>query len=403
MRLFIFVFITITYSFSYAQSLKYKADIEPVLKADYDMSSLSVLELYYTQNLDKNNQPTAQALQYLKERMEKVLLHIGHTYEKFAVENKNYPTTDTAIVNIKNAVVWYKKVLDDYGIKNDTLIKHITYLQTLPQTWTNDNKATVRTIQEYKETFKSNLLRIQVYDEAKAVELAEKYKNIVLVNEYKQAKLESGDVLSDIEREKEIEEKKKAEAAIRKAEIQENLAKENNRKAFLSIQKKCENENPCPNCPLEVAIKFRDAYYNGDITAMQQLVIDYYGDKKLFYEKDINLFDELSVELKNKYSHQFKAKTADYKKTDPVNVVYYTDNEEKDFFIDNNYKSFLLHATVFQAVNEWEKVDLVKYQGKWYVYRVGGAYGGRSGNTIANGKFHLDPRFLQKEIKKKKK
>lgn len=400
--LLVALFFLFTFQIS-SQTLKYKADIEPVLAKGYDINSVKILELYYSQNLGPDKKPTTQSIQYLKDKMSAVLLHIGHSYEKFAKENKDYPTTDSAINAINNAVLWYSKVFNDYGIKSDTLTKHINLLKTYPQLWTDQNKATVTKIKEYKETFATNLARIQVYDENKALNLADKHKNAVYLNEYKQACLESGDILSDIERDKLLEEKKKQEAEQKKAEMIANQQKESAQKKFLILQQKCANENVCPNCPVEVAKMFRESYYSGDIDLMKSLIIDYYGDQKLFYEKEINLFADLTEDQKAKYSLQFKTQTADYKKSDTLNVVYYTDNEKQDFYIDDNYKTTLLQATVFQVINDWDKVDLVKFQGKWYVYRVGGAYGGRSGNTICNGKFHVDSRFLQKEIKQKKK
>lgn len=402
-KLILLLVTSLFFNYSYSQKLKYKSDVEPLLKGSYSLHSVPKLQMYYMQNMNKEGKPTSEAMKYLRERLSKVCLHIGHSYEKYANANKNYPTTDTAVATLEYAIMWYTKIPQDLKVKSDTLQKHIAKLTANKTQWKNNQQSTIAEIKRLKESFKSTITQVQVLDNDKANELIEKHKNATLINEYKQADLDAKDLLSDLEREKRIREQQLQEAVQKKEFMEMQMKKSNAQKEFLKLQKTCEEENPCPNCPLEVAKQFREAYYSGNIDQMKSLIIDYYGDEKLFYEKDINIFKDLNPTEKSKLSSKFKAQTADYKKTEPANVVYYSDNEERDFYIDKYYKSKFLHATVFKTINDHDKVDLIKYKGKWKVYRVGGAYGGRSGNTIANGKFFFDERFLQKEIKTKKK
>jgi len=386
-----------------AQKLKYKSDVEPILKGPKGTENIETLELYFQQGLGANGKPTTQTINYLREKMQIVCLFAGEALEIEAKKQKDYPTTDTAIAILKNAVVWYKRIGDVFLIKSDSLTVHIAKLEQLETQWKTDEQGIVKKILSEKQTLNTNLQRLIVYDETKAVEFGKKYTNLIYLKDYKQANKELTTLLKNLEYQKNLEEQKQRAALERKEQLMEIHKNEQQQKAFLLLQEKCVAENPCPNCPLTIAIKFRDAYHDGDIFEMKKYIIDYYGDEKIFYGNNFNLFKEFSEDELQKNKLTLRAKTADYKKIDPENVVYYTDNEEKDFFIDKNYKSHFLHATVFKAINDYDKIDLIKYNGQWKVYRVGGAYGGRSGKTIINGRFFFDSKFLQKEVKRKTK
>lgn len=388
-------------TFCFAQKLKYKTDIDPILNGPKSIPAVATLETYYQQNLGPNGKPTSQTINYLRDKMTKVCLHSGRTFEAFAYENKDYPNTDTAIACLSIANKWYTRISEDFFIKSDTLVAHIAKLKQLQTQWKEKEQETVRLILAEKQTLNTNLERMAVYDMAKAQEYGSKYSSLVFLNEYKDANKDVKTVLKGMEYEKNLADQKKQVAIERMAALQEQMKHEKKQKDFLMYQDLCKKENPCPNCPLSIAKKFRDAYHAGDIMEMKKYIIDYYGDEKLFYNNDLNMFSEFSDEELSNLKLKFRAKTADFKIVDPVNVVYYTDNETKDFHIDKYYKSHFLHATVFKAINDYEKIDLIKYNGQWKVYRVGGAYGGRSGKTIINGRFFFDPKFLQKEVKRK--
>lgn len=388
---------------SNCQKVKYKTEVEPILKGAYSIYSVSKLEKFYKQTVPKNGKLTADALKLSGDKLTAVCYFLGHSYEENAIKNKEYPTTDSAIADLNSAIEWYKKLSTVLNVKNDTLANHITQLEAHKKQWLIDQEVVKGKIVELKESTKSYILQVETLNADKATALRTKLDKALFLNEFKEVNFESKETLSDLERELKIKEDDARAANERKQFLMQQMEKEKNQKEFLRLQEVCKSENTCPNCPIEVATKFRDAYYSGDIATIKDLIIDYYGDEKLFYEKDINIFKTLTEEETTALSLQFKAQTADFKKTNPDNVVYYSDNEEKDFFIDKNYKANFLHATVFKAVNDFDKVDLIKYQGKWKVYRVGGAYGGRTGATITSGKFFFDPKFLLKEVKMKKK
>jgi len=387
----------------FSQKLKYKSDIEPLLKAKPNSSQINNLQIYYEQGLDKDGNPTKETLNYQRDRMTIICYRLADIYKQYAYSNKDYPTTDTAIGAINTSIYWYKTTQDKLFNKSDTLPKHISNLEALKPIWKEEEQKTIAEIKALKNKFEADMTEIAKLDDAEFNRLNGKYSKLIYLNEYKKANKEVSASLSKLLNEKQALEDKMKAAQQRKVEMQAEMKKNEQQKEFLRLQNLCAEENPCPNCPLDVAKAFRDAYYAGNLAAMKSLIVDYYGDEKLFYNKDINLYQQLSDEDSKKYSLKFRALTQDFKKTDPENVVYYTDNEKKDFFIDKNYKSYFLHATVFSAINDYDKIDLIKYNGKWKVYRVGGAYGGRTGKTICNGSFFHDERFLQKEIKTKKK
>lgn len=388
---------------AHSQRLKYKSDIEPLLKVAPSADQIPNLQTYYEQGLGSDGNPTTETLNYQRERMTAICYRIAFIYKDFAFSNKDYPTTDTAIGALHKSVYWYTVTVDKLYNKDDTLSNHIAALNEMKVKWNVQKQETIRKIQQQKEVFTRNMNEINKLNEDKATELRKKYPSLNFLKEYEVANKEASEVLKQLQDEKRALEEKMKEAQQKKEEIKKQMESENKQKEFLRLQKLCEEENPCPACPLEVAKEFRDAYFAGDIAKMKTMIVDYYGDEKLFYNKEVNLYKELPPEEVKKYSLRFRGLTQDYKKTDPENVVYYTDNETKDFYIDKHYKSYYLHATVFSAINEYDKIDLIKYNGQWKVYRVGGAYGGRTGKTICNGSFFYDERFLQKEVKLKKK
>lgn len=388
------VCLSLIFSGLYAQKLKYQSDVEPLLKTANQMSSLPKLELYYSQNVGKNGKPTTESIN-LKPRIVPVILYVGRAYENFAVQHKEFPTTDTALATLAKAIVWYNKVATDWGVKNDTLSKHISKLEGLKPQWETANKQIVSHIQSLRESIKTNLEKIQLLDNPKSNQLFEKYKNVVLPNEYELADAECSAVLKDLEQKKQQKEQQIQEAVEKKNQQQAQREKENKQKEFLRLQAQCSQENVCPACPLEVAKKFRDAYFAGNVDELVSMVVDYYGDQKVFAGSAINLFAAMTDAEKQKMSLQFRAKTADFKRTQPENAVYWTDKPNEKFFIDKQYKSQYLMVTVFKAINDYDKIDLIKYNGQWKVFRVGGEYGGRSGKSIAAGKFFFDPRILQ--------
>lgn len=378
----------------FAQKLKYQSDIEPLLKTANVMASLPKLEMYYSQNVGKNGKPTTESIN-LKPKMTIVVLYIGRAYETYARQHKDYPTTDTAVACLSKAVVWYNKLLNDWSVKNDTLTKYVAKLDATKPQWLAASKDIVSQIQVLRESIKTNLEKIQLLDNPKSNQLFEKYKNVVLLHEYTAANDECAAVLHDLEQKKRQKDQQIQDAVEKKNQQQAQMEKENKQKEFLRLQAQCSQENACPACPLEVAKKFRDAYFSGNIDLMNSMIVDYYGDQKLFVGSPINMFVAMTDAEKQKISLQFRAKTADFKRTNPENAVYWTDKPNEKFYIDKQYKSQFLLVTVFKAINDYDKIDLVKYNGEWKVMRVGGEYGGRSGKSIAAGKFFYDPRILQ--------
>lgn len=330
----------------------------------------------------------------------------GSALESQAIILKEYPTTDSAVALLYAANGWYGRCINDYYVKNDTLKEHILKLENQLKAWKSEEQETIKLLLIEKNKLKTNLVILEQYDALKTKEFRSKFANIVYLNEYQKANKEvdnfSVTILKNIEYEKKMEEQRLQAAMEKKAYLITQKENERKQREFLQLQESCANENPCPNCPIDVALKFRDAYYAGDIAVMKSMIIDYYGDGNIFYNTNIDIFKGLSADEEKKLKLQIRAKTADYKITEPSGTVYYTNNEDKDFFIDKNYKSFYLHATVFQVINDFDKIDLIKYNGQWKIYRVGGAYSGRSGKTIITGRFFFDQAFLQKETKIKR-
>ncbi len=390
-----------------AQKLKYKADIEPIVTGPRSLSKLKVLETYYQQNLGPNKKPVPQTITALKDKMALVCMFAGTALESNASQLKEYPTTDSAVALLYSACGWYNRGLTDYYVKNDTLKAHIAKLELQIKEWKATEQATIKKLLAEKEKLAASLNILEGYNAPKTKEFRAKYAKIVYLNEYLQANKEVDDfsqtILKNLEYEKKIEEQKQQAAQEKKAFVMAQQENERKQHEFLMLQEACAKDNPCPNCPLDVALAFRTAYYAGDIATMKSMIVDYYGDGNIFYNTKLDIFKSLSPEEEKKLKLQIRAKTADYKITEPAGAVYYTNNEDKDFFIDKNYKSYRLHATVFQIINDFDKIDLIKYNGEWKVYRVGGAYSGRSGRTIISGRFFFDPTFLQKETKVKAK
>jgi hypothetical protein len=398
----------------YAQRLRYKTDIEPIIKTSHSVDNIGQLERYYRQYLGTTGKPDGQTIVALRESMAEVCLYAGRSLEREARKYKEYPTTDSAIALLENAKIWYSRIGDDYFVKSDTLEKHIAKVVQQQKNWKQAEADTRRSIETQKSKLEESLAKLAEYNKDIAQKLRAEHSNRLRLSEYQESnrivKAALDKAAADYETEQrklEYEQKMEAQklqaAQERRERLIEQQANERKQREFLLLQEQCMNENPCPNCPVEVAKIFRDAYHSGDINAMKSMVIDYYGDKKIFYYTDLDLFKNYTETELHKMRLQLRARTADYKVAEPAGVVFYTDNEEKDFFIDKNYKSELLHATVFKLINDHDKIDLVKYNGQWKVYRVGGAYGGRSGNTIINGRFFFDPVFLQKEIKERRK
>ncbi len=389
-----------------AQKLKYKSDIEPILLGSKSLDKVNILEKYYQQNLGPNKKPTPQTIQVLQTKMGDICMFAGSALESQAIILKEYPTTDSAVALLYAANGWYGRCINDYYVKNDTLKEHILKLENQLKAWKSEEQETIKLLLIEKNKLKTNLVILEQYDALKTKEFRSKFANIVYLNEYQKANKEvdnfSVTILKNIEYEKKMEEQRLQAAMEKKAYLITQKENERKQREFLQLQESCANENPCPNCPIDVALKFRDAYYAGDIAVMKSMIIDYYGDGNIFYNTNIDIFKGLSADEEKKLKLQIRAKTADYKITEPSGTVYYTNNEDKDFFIDKNYKSFYLHATVFQVINDFDKIDLIKYNGQWKIYRVGGAYSGRSGKTIITGRFFFDQAFLQKETKIKR-
>lgn len=388
-----------------AQKLKYKADIEPIVTGPSSLSKIKVLETYYQQNLGPNKKPVPQTITALKDKMAIVCMFAGTALEANAYQLKEYPTTDSAVALLYSACGWYNRSLSDYYIKNDTLKAHIAKLEQLLKDWKSAEQTTIKALLSEKEKLENSLNILEGYNAAKTKEFRTKFAKIVYLKEYQQANKEVDDfsqtILKNMEYEKKMEVQKQQAAQEKKAFMMAQQENERKQREFLMLQESCAKENPCPNCPLDVALAFRTAYYAGDIATMKSMIVDYYGDGNIFYNTKLDIFKNLTPDEEKKLKLQIRAKTADYKITEPAGTVYYTNNEDKDFFIDKNYKSYRLHATVFQIINDFDKIDLIKYNGEWKVYRVGGAYSGRSGRTIISGKFFFDPTFLQKETKVK--
>lgn len=390
-----------------AQRLKYKSDIEPILLKPKSLDKIRTLEMYYQQNLGPDKKPTAQAISTLKDRMGTVCMYAGTELEAEARKLKDYPTTDSAVALLYAANAWYSRSVNEYFVKNDTLKAHILKNEALLKTWKATEQQLIKAVLTEKNKLSENLDVLESYDPVKAKKFRETFKNHLYLNEYKEANKEIEEysrlLLKNLEVEKKMEEQRIQAALEKKSFLIAQQENERKQREFLNLQSNCAQENPCPACPLDIALKFREAYYAGDIDKMKSMIVDYYGDGIIFYDTKIDIFQNLNADDERKLKLQIRAKTADYKITEPAGTVYFTDNETKDFFIDKNYKSYRLHATVFQAINDFDKIDLIKYNGEWKVYRVGGAYSGRSGKTIITGRFFFDQTFLQKEIKIKKK
>jgi len=379
------------------QKLKYKTDIEPLFKQGFSKVSITKCESYYKQGMGPTGKPTSLTLSSFREQYVSVCKFMGKNYEQVARSYAKYPTFDTAVKLMDNSLAWYNHIVGDLFIKSDTLPKYIAKLQAQRDAWSKENSRMVEKILVMRDTLSFLLYRVADLDSKKAMELNEKYKNVSLPAEYEKCISESSQILDNLTKQKQSkDEQVKAALEYKQAQLQQ-AEKEGKQKDFLQLQQQCTVENPCPNCPLDVAKAFRDAYFAGDVDKMKGLIVDYFGNQTLFYNNDLNMYRDLTPDENKKLSLQLKARTSDYKRTNPENVVFYTDNEKKTFFIDKNYRGQLLHATVFKAVNEYDKIDLVKWKGEWKVYRVGGNYAGRSGKSIVNGKFFVDPKLLKAE------
>lgn len=379
------------------QKLKYTSDIEPLIKSGLNMVNVPKLERYYNQSLGPNGKPTPQNLKVFKTQLHNVSRHAGRTYDNFARLSAKAMAYDTAIYAIGKAALWYQVILSELMLPNDTLPRYIESLKSLKVKWEKERKDVVSRTLVLRDSLGEIMFQIAQLDKKKHDALQYKFKNIQQINEYEKSLGEASNALVDLQNRKALQDQyvKSAVANKQLQSIQnEKIEKQN---IFLQLQQQCRQENACPNCPLEVARKFRDAYYSGDIATLKSLIIDYFNNKSLFYNADLNMYAEMTPEQTKKLSLRFKTKTADFKKTDPENVVYYSDNEKRNFYIDKYYKSQLLHATVFKAINDYDKMDLVKWKGKWKVYRVGGNYGGRSGKSIVSGRFLIDPALLKAE------